>query len=70
VSRPTVHEAAGVPAEVVAHKGLPRAVFEAQLHDALARHGIEAVVLAGFSGFALLIAGVADCRGAELDQDR
>ncbi len=41
-------EAAGVPAVVVAHKGLPRAEFEAQLHDALARHGVEAVVLAGF----------------------
>ena len=40
--------AAGVPAEVVAHEGLPRAVFEAQVLDVLARHGVEAVVLAGF----------------------
>ena len=40
--------AAGVPAEVVAHKGLARNEFEAQLHGALARHGVEAVVLAGF----------------------
>ena len=40
--------AAGVPAEVVAHDGLPRAVFEDQLLEVLARHGVEAVVLAGF----------------------
>lgn len=40
--------AAGVPAEVVAHKGLARGEFEAELHRALARHGVEAVVLAGF----------------------
>jgi phosphoribosylglycinamide formyltransferase 1 len=41
-------EAAGVTAEVVAHSGLPRAAFEDRLHDALARRGVEAVVLAGF----------------------
>ena len=40
--------AAGVPAEVVEHRGLERAVFEARLLDVLARHGVEAVVLAGF----------------------
>lgn len=40
--------AAGVPAEVVEHRGLERAVFEARLHEALARRGVEAVVLAGF----------------------
>lgn len=40
--------AAGIPAEVVEHGGLARAVFEARLVDALARHAVEAVVLAGF----------------------
>jgi phosphoribosylglycinamide formyltransferase-1 len=40
--------AAGVPAEVVEHAGLPRAEFEARLLDALARHAVEAIVLAGF----------------------
>jgi phosphoribosylglycinamide formyltransferase-1 len=39
---------AGVPAEVVPHEGLARAVFEARLIDVLTRHGVEAVVLAGF----------------------
>jgi phosphoribosylglycinamide formyltransferase-1 len=50
--------AAGVPAEVVAHKGLSRAEFEAELHGALARHGVEAVVLAGF--MRVLTAGFVD----------
>ncbi|HZJ63153.1 MAG TPA: phosphoribosylglycinamide formyltransferase [Kofleriaceae bacterium] len=40
--------AAGVPAEIVEHAGLPRAGFEARLLDALARHAVEAIVLAGF----------------------
>jgi len=40
--------AAGVPAEVVEHRGLERTAFEARLHDALAGRGVEAVVLAGF----------------------
>jgi phosphoribosylglycinamide formyltransferase-1 len=40
--------AAAVPAEVVEHRGLPRAEFEARLAAALARHGVEAIVLAGF----------------------
>jgi phosphoribosylglycinamide formyltransferase-1 len=40
--------AAGVPAELVSHTGLARAAFEAQLLEVLARHGVEAVVLAGF----------------------
>lgn len=40
--------AAGVPAEVVEHKGLARAEFEARLRAALAHHGVEAIVLAGF----------------------
>jgi phosphoribosylglycinamide formyltransferase-1 len=40
--------AAGVPAEVVEHGGLARVVFEARLLDALVRHAVEAVVLAGF----------------------
>ena len=40
--------AAGVPAEVVEHAGLARAAFEARLLDALARHAVEAIVLAGF----------------------
>jgi phosphoribosylglycinamide formyltransferase-1 len=39
---------AGVPAEVVDHRGLERVAFEARLLDALARHGVELVVLAGF----------------------
>jgi len=50
--------AAGVPAEVVAHHGLARSAFEAQLHGALARHGVEAVVLAGF--MRVLTAGFVD----------
>jgi phosphoribosylglycinamide formyltransferase-1 len=41
-------DAAGVPAEVVEHKGLSRAEFEARLHAALARYGASAIVLAGF----------------------
>jgi phosphoribosylglycinamide formyltransferase-1 len=40
--------AAGVPAEVVEHRGLPREVFEDRLLAVLAAHGVEAVVLAGF----------------------
>lgn len=40
--------AAGVPAELIEHHGLDRGVFEARLLEALARHGVEAVVLAGF----------------------
>ena len=40
--------AAGVPAEVVEHAGLTRPDFEARLLDALARHAVEAIVLAGF----------------------
>jgi len=40
--------ASGVPAEVVEHRGVDRAVFEARLYDALARRGVELVVLAGF----------------------
>jgi phosphoribosylglycinamide formyltransferase 1 len=40
--------AAGVPAELVEHAGLDRVVFEARLLEVLARHGVEAVVLAGF----------------------
>jgi phosphoribosylglycinamide formyltransferase-1 len=40
--------AAGVPAEVVEHAGLPREVFEDRLLAVLAAHGVEAVVLAGF----------------------
>jgi phosphoribosylglycinamide formyltransferase-1 len=50
--------AAGVPAEVVAHRGLDRAAFEARLHEALARRGAEAVVLAGF--MRVLTAGFVD----------
>jgi phosphoribosylglycinamide formyltransferase 1 len=50
--------AAGVPAEVVEHRGLDRASFEARLHDVLARHGVEAVVLAGF--MRVLTAGFVD----------
>src|SRR5262249_38141323 len=40
--------AAGVPAEVIEHRGLARAAFEARLLEALARERVEAVVLAGF----------------------
>jgi phosphoribosylglycinamide formyltransferase-1 len=40
--------AAGVAAELVEHGGLDRVVFETRLLEALARHGVEAVVLAGF----------------------
>ena len=40
--------AAGVPAEIVEHAGLDRVVFETRLLDVLARHGVAAVVLAGF----------------------
>jgi len=40
--------AAGVPAEIVEHAGLARIEFETRLLDALARHAVEAVVLAGF----------------------
>jgi phosphoribosylglycinamide formyltransferase-1 len=39
---------AGVPAVVVDHRGLSREVFEDGLDAALALHGVEAVVLAGF----------------------
>ncbi len=40
--------AAGIPAEIVEHQGLERAMFEARLIDVLAYHGVELVVLAGF----------------------
>jgi phosphoribosylglycinamide formyltransferase-1 len=40
--------AAGVAAEVVEHGGLDRVAFETRLLEVLARHGVEAVVLAGF----------------------
>jgi len=40
--------AAGVPAEVVEHGGLDRVVFETRLIEMLERHGVAAVVLAGF----------------------
>jgi phosphoribosylglycinamide formyltransferase-1 len=40
--------AAGVPTEIVEHTGLARVEFETRLLDALARHAVEAVVLAGF----------------------
>ncbi|HEX4423698.1 MAG TPA: phosphoribosylglycinamide formyltransferase [Kofleriaceae bacterium] len=40
--------AAGVPAEVVEHAGLAREAFETRLLAVLARHAVEAVVLAGF----------------------
>jgi phosphoribosylglycinamide formyltransferase-1 len=39
---------AGVPAEVVDHRGLSREAFEGRLLAALAAHGVELVVLAGF----------------------
>jgi len=38
----------GVSTEVVSHAGFERAAFEDQLLAALAHHGVEAVVLAGF----------------------
>lgn len=41
-------EAAGLPAIVVDHRGLPRAAFEAKLLEVLAAHAVEAIVLAGF----------------------
>jgi phosphoribosylglycinamide formyltransferase-1 len=50
--------AAGVAAEVVEHRGLDRAAFEDRLHAQLARHGVEAVVLAGF--MRVLTAGFVD----------
>lgn len=40
--------AAGISAQVIEHRGLGRAEFEDQLHEALAARGVEAVVLAGF----------------------
>ena len=40
--------AAGVPAVVIEHDGLARAAFEAHILDVLARHAVDAVVLAGF----------------------
>jgi phosphoribosylglycinamide formyltransferase-1 len=40
--------AAGVATEIVEHAGLARTEFETRLLDALARHAVEAVVLAGF----------------------
>jgi phosphoribosylglycinamide formyltransferase-1 len=40
--------AAGIAAEIVEHRGLDRAVFEARLVEVIARHGAEAIVLAGF----------------------
>jgi phosphoribosylglycinamide formyltransferase-1 len=40
--------AAGVPAEVVEHRGLDRAAFEARLYEVLAQRRVELVVLAGF----------------------
>jgi phosphoribosylglycinamide formyltransferase-1 len=39
---------AGVPAEIVEHAGLDRVEFETRLLGVLARHGVEAIVLAGF----------------------
>lgn len=39
---------AGVPAEVVEHRGLPRETFESDLLAVLQAHHVEAVVLAGF----------------------
>ena len=39
---------AGVPAAVIDHRGLSREAFEDGLCAALAPHGVEAVVLAGF----------------------
>lgn len=39
---------AGVPAVVISHKGLARPEFEDRVIAALDRHGVEAVVLAGF----------------------
>lgn len=39
---------AGVPAVVVPHQGKARAAFEDELIAVLDRHGVEAVVLAGF----------------------
>ena len=41
-------EAAGVPAVVVPHAGLPRHEFEDALVAELERHHVEAIVLAGF----------------------
>jgi phosphoribosylglycinamide formyltransferase 1 len=40
--------AARVPAEVISHAGHEREAFEDQLLATLARHGAEAIVLAGF----------------------
>jgi phosphoribosylglycinamide formyltransferase-1 len=40
--------AAGKPALVIEHKGAAREAFEQSLLAALAQHGVEAVVLAGF----------------------
>jgi phosphoribosylglycinamide formyltransferase-1 len=40
--------AAGIPTAVVEHRGLDRDAFEARLGDALERHQIQAIVLAGF----------------------
>ncbi|MCX5746373.1 MAG: phosphoribosylglycinamide formyltransferase [Proteobacteria bacterium] len=39
---------AGVATELVEHRGLERAAFEAKLVDLLERHRVEAIVLAGF----------------------
>ena len=41
-------QAAGIPAIVVEHRGRDRVPFEDALLAELARHGVEAVVLAGF----------------------
>jgi len=41
-------QAAGIPAVVVEHRGRDRVAFEDALLAELARHGVEAVVLAGF----------------------
>ncbi len=41
-------ERAGLPAHFVEHRGVARDVFEDRLLEILARHGVEAVVLAGF----------------------
>lgn len=41
-------EAARIPTAVVDHRGLERVAFEDRLLAALAAHGVEAVVLAGF----------------------
>ncbi|MBA3540339.1 MAG: phosphoribosylglycinamide formyltransferase [Deltaproteobacteria bacterium] len=39
---------AGIPAEVIDHRGLDRVTFEDRVLEVLARHAVDAVVLAGF----------------------